>query len=342
MSRSLVLVAALVASCDAVSAPGIAPVVATQHVSGPAMRVHAINIGQGAATLVEFSCAAMLIDTGGEDNEHFSSTKHLQQYLDGFFASRPDLHRTLALLVLTHPHADHTHNAMMVWSTYHVANVVTDGLRDSSGGADQGALIDAATKAGVGIRAIAAKDIPADGLTDDVIDPIKCPDGDPDIRVLWGAVDKADVSWTAAVANRNNHSVVTKVTLGKSSILVTGDLEEEGIGSLLAKYAATPDVLRADAIKPKLAIIAMGSERRRYAQYSAWQFGHPRATTIGLLEQALTGEPRVQVNIRVANSPRSFELHPLTAPIYATGWDGNIALTLGADGTYEVATQGGR
>jgi len=34
----------------------------------PSMRVHVINVGQGAATLFEFQCGAVLVDTGGESN----------------------------------------------------------------------------------------------------------------------------------------------------------------------------------------------------------------------------------------------------------------------------------
>ena len=81
---------------------------------GPRMRVHLIDVGQGAATLVEFSCAAILIDTGGESNKRHDSTKNLIDYLNAFFESRPDLERTLALLLLTHPHIDHTRGANVV------------------------------------------------------------------------------------------------------------------------------------------------------------------------------------------------------------------------------------
>src|SRR5258706_574037 len=77
----------------------------------PAMRVHLIDVGQGAATLVEFSCGAILIDTGGESNRYMDSTENLVNYLRAFFASRPDLDDTLALVVLTHPHIDHTRGA---------------------------------------------------------------------------------------------------------------------------------------------------------------------------------------------------------------------------------------
>ena len=55
------------------------------------MRVHLIDIGQGAATLVEFSCGAILIDTGGESHRRYDSTESLMTYLKAFFKTRPDL-----------------------------------------------------------------------------------------------------------------------------------------------------------------------------------------------------------------------------------------------------------
>ena len=353
-------VVALLAACGG-AAPRSEP--PQPKVTGPAMRAYLINVGQGAATLIEFSCGAMLVDTGGEDDRDFNSTKHLTQYLDAFFAKRPELKRTLDLLVITHPHLDHDRNGMAVWKNYRVKNVVTDGLTSTQpGGPEQTALIQAAQQGGAGVRAVEAGAIPPEGLHDEVIDPVQCWDGDPDIRVFWGAVARADVKWPdPAFANANNHSVVTKVTLGKSSILITGDLELEGIAALLEREQGT-DNLRADvyevghhgsynattkplldAIQPKVALIAVGSPRRNAMEkYTALQFGHPRASTIDLLEHALAGaRPRGEVAVAAADGPREFRRQELTAPIYATGWDGNVVVTLGADGTYNVIFQRG-
>src|SRR5689334_18424932 len=77
-------------------------------------RVHLVDVGQGAATLFELPCGAVLVDTGGERNDGFDSEKALGEYLERFFARRGDLQRRIDLLVLTHPHVDHTRNAPMV------------------------------------------------------------------------------------------------------------------------------------------------------------------------------------------------------------------------------------
>jgi competence protein ComEC len=72
------------------------------------LRLHLIDVGQGESILLEFSCGAALIDAGGESNEEFQSTDALLRYLDDFFERRHDLHKRLDLLVLSHPHIDHT------------------------------------------------------------------------------------------------------------------------------------------------------------------------------------------------------------------------------------------
>jgi competence protein ComEC len=325
--------------------------------AGPKMRVHVIDIGQGAATLVEFSCAAILIDTGGEEHRRYDSTKYLMSYLRAFFASRPDLNDTLALLVLTHPHIDHTRGAPIVFGEFTVENLVTDGHTTSSGGKAQRTVINAARAKHVPSEVITNSRVPAGGLTSKVIDPVACPDGDPDIRVLWGAVDRGSVRWgPKELENYNNHSVVVRIALGKSSILITGDLEDDGIDALLAKHAGT-NVLDVDvyqvghhgsynatsrallgALTPKLALIACGPHDRK-STWTGWAYGHPRAVTIDLLERALkTAPPRRAIVVPVAAGAKKFEGWEITAPIYATGWDSDILVTMTAEGTLEVRT----
>ena len=72
------------------------------------MRLHVIDVGQGSAMLAEFSCAAILIDTGGEKNDQFASDDALLAYLETFFERRQDLRRrsirlSLPTLTLTTP-----------------------------------------------------------------------------------------------------------------------------------------------------------------------------------------------------------------------------------------------
>jgi competence protein ComEC len=55
------------------------------------MTAHFIEVGQGHSTLLEFPCGAMLVDAGAAN----ADDDRLVEYLDEFFADRPDLHKTL-------------------------------------------------------------------------------------------------------------------------------------------------------------------------------------------------------------------------------------------------------
>src|SRR5262249_23068560 len=126
-----------------------------------------------------------------------------------------------------------------------VKSVVDDGLERSSGAAE-------AIQLHEWLRRhpdvkhediVAQKTLPA-GLTDDTIDPIRCPDVDPAIRVLWGRVDPAP-GWhphylrTNPLNTENNPSVVVRVDFGRASFLFPGDLEEAAIGDLVHDYAGS-------------------------------------------------------------------------------------------------------
>jgi competence protein ComEC len=356
MRRWLVLLVCLVAcrsaAIEADTTPRAELPLGVEPGPNAVMRIHLIDVGQGAATLVEFSCGVVLVDTGGETNSQFDSEQRLLRYLDRFFKIRPHLQNTIALLVLTHPHIDHTRSAMAVFHHYKVQNVVTDGMIVGSGGDQEADLLAAAHRAHIGDARIHAREVPPRGVHDSVVDPISCADGDPDIRAFWGAVTSHDVAWDHdALDNANNDSVVMRFRLGKASFLITGDLERDGIAELVKRFggelrsdvyevghhgswnATTKPLL--DAIQPKLALISMGPTDREDT-WSAWAYGHPRVEAIELLEAALTGPPRQAIHVPIGSGAKQFLDHEITAPIYATGWDHDVSVTLYADGRETV------
>jgi len=52
--------------------------------------VHFIDVGQGDAELLEFSCAAVLVDTGGETTQEVDGRQNLVEFLDAFFKRTHD------------------------------------------------------------------------------------------------------------------------------------------------------------------------------------------------------------------------------------------------------------
>jgi beta-lactamase superfamily II metal-dependent hydrolase len=330
----------------------------------PLMRVHFLDVGQGAATLIELPCGAMLVDTGGEDDDKFHSNDALTEYLTAFFARRKDLGGTLDLLLLTHPHIDHVRGAPMVLDKWKVRNLVDDGKPGTSPEEAVEAVSQvhafAADHLDGHYVAVRTDELPADNspLTGPVIDPFpSCKGVDPQVGVLWGAVP-TDPGWGTddynhdRFSNENNHSVVTRVAFGKASLLITGDLEEIAIKDLLARGSpaldadiyevghhgsangTTPELLA--AVSPAWAVAEVGPNER-HASWTAWQYGHPRVTTIEKLEAGLSGhaDPRT---VAAATGTRTFTTMAIDREIFATGWDGSVVLEADAAGNIRRGT----
>jgi competence protein ComEC len=325
------------------------------------MRAHLINVGQGAATLFEFSCGVVLVDAGGESSGEFDSDRALSTYLEDFFDGRPELDRTIELLVITHPHIDHVRGAELVTRDFHVRNVVTNGLLENagghfhSGGRRQGALEQWA-RANAKLETIETSEIPKGGKTDAIIDPVQCTDEDPTLRVLWGHQTQQPDDWTAeAFDDANNHSVAVRVDFGTSSFLVTGDLELEAVPAVVAKHegsdALDVDVWQVshhgsangtgkailDAVTPQIALLGTGDPELSHSKFSAFAFGHPRATVVSQLLEHLSRR-RSATDVTVATGVKTFKAVNLREAIYATGWDGSVVVTADNDGKYRVLT----
>ncbi len=327
------------------------------------MRVHFIDVGQGAATLVELPCGAMLIDAGGEDSEEgtFHSNEVLLRYLGAFFARRADLNHRLDVVLLTHPHIDHVRGALPVLRTFTVGALVDNGQTpEQEDAALAMAEVRAWAEANPSLRTlvVTTDDLPADGtpLRHPMLDPFDACEGvDPAVGALWGYVPR-DPGWgeteygTALYANENNHSVVTRIDFGEASMLVTGDLEEVAIRDLVAARGSALDVdiyvvghhgshngttrdLLA-AMSPAWAVLEVGPATRRGA-WTAYQYGHPREPTVDLLQREVTGR-RPPITVPVGVTVRRFEDTAVDEAIYATGWDGTVVLEATAAGVITV------
>lgn len=340
------------------------------------MRAHYINVGQGSAVLLEFSCGAALIDTGGEKNDDFDSVEALQTYLDGFFARRTDLRKTLDLLLITHAHIDHTRGMPLVLSHYKVLHLVDNGMETGSGGRQQKAAHAkfGGTPGENGWQAIAVSKLTSSaGLP---INPISCSSGtSPKMRALWGGTDD-DRGWSRKVLdNQNDSSVVTRLEFGKASFLFLGDLEQdvqpEVIGFLCpTKASAARCMLHADVfhvahhgadngtspellskVTPQIAVMSMGPPSRTQ-QWTAVAYGHPRESTVMQLlsKDGVRGTQRATKSITAMVATRGasqklssdgqFKPIKISKDLYATGWDGTVVITANSDGIYRIDTDG--
>jgi competence protein ComEC len=336
------------------------------------MRAHFIDVGQGSSVLLEFSCAAALIDTGGEKNTQFDSVQALQSYLDQFFARRSDLKRTLSLVLITHAHIDHTRGLPMVLSRYLVHDYVDNGAETGSGGRQQKAAHAKADADGSNMTRQAVTEPEVDikeGLTSKIISPISC-DKDIQFHAMWGALQSSG-EWTKTVLNdQNDSSVVTRLEFGKTPFLFMGDLEEDVHDAMLGffcdKLSVPCPALRADvyhvahhgsyngtspdlaaAVTPKIAVISMGPPDRS-AVWTAVAYGHPRKIAVDMLEPAvsLTRSPAIDAQLATkagskgATSKGEFVSESVSKAIYATGWDGTVVVTADKNHTLHVDVEG--
>jgi competence protein ComEC len=320
------------------------------------MQAHVIDVGQGSATLLEFPCGAVLVDAGGERSAGFDSTPVLLGYLDRFFDRRPDLDHTLAALVLTHAHLDHTRGAPDVIARYRVRHLVTNGLEVGSGGDAQAKAHRQASQ----VQFVRADAIPRTGLTSAAIDAVgRCARSgvDPSLRALWGDDGQK--------GDGNDDSVVFRVDFGESSFVISGDLTDEAIPALIKEHGAMLDAdawvvghhgarngttrPMLDALTPKLALISCGPPvrpQRSAADHTAYRFGHPNERVVRDLAAAVsTSRPatEVQVGQRGAQPGEAdgsvFVPFKLDRAVYATGWDGTVVVTADAAGNLSVATE---
>lgn len=327
------------------------------------MRMHVFDVGQGLSALLEFPCGSILVDTGGEKNRSFDGTKQLVRKLDGFFARRKDLGGRLDLLVLTHPHIDHYRGLPTVLEKYAPVHIIDSGINgDETTAAEEAALQAYVQGQPPGtLEHLTAKQTLA-GFTSANVDPIACKEVDPSISYVHGGYSETP-RWATAgwgqrqLENANNHSVVMRVDFGKSSILITGDLEEPAIDDIVRASESKPGTsLKADiylvghhgaangttrplleAISPRVAIIS-ASPPSRQEPWTAWQYGHPRQLTVDkLVDHVIDFRPEA-ATVPVAVKMKTFVPTRVERAIYSTGWDGDIVVTMSTKGDYAIGT----
>ena len=326
----------------------------------PTLTFHFINVGQGAATLIEAKCGLVLIDAGAQDE---AFTDRLVAYLDKVFARRAELNKTIELVGITHTHIDHNHALRKVAEKFTIRRYLDNGHVAGSGhvnakwmrdqvAAGKPILLKEVTNA-------AALAVPGrTGLTDDFIDPLKCADCDPVIRVLSGSRAAGELSATD-LHNENDHSVVWRVDFGRVALLVTGDLEDHAIHRLVQDYAGTKtldvDLYEVghhgskngttqellDAMTPTRAIMGVGrwddGRARPHDAFNTFAYGHPNLGIVKLLEHGIS-KTRAARQIHAGRGARDFVTYTIHEAVYGTGFDGNIVMTAKLDGTLSVQT----
>lgn len=215
------------------------------------MHVYMLDVSQGDSFLVVTPSGKHILIDGGPS---LSALTHLGTYLSF-------LDRTIELVVITHPDADHITAIPSILHRYKIERVMLSGAVHSSGKYEELLQSIADKKISV-LLPDPEKDIEIDGVTLDVIWP-------------------PPSTFGASPRSQNNQSIVFRMLHGKDSILFTGDIEHGAEKDILSSGAdiqanimtaphhgsrtssSTGFILQ---VKPSLVLISAGKDNR---------YGHP-------------------------------------------------------------------
>jgi competence protein ComEC len=230
------------------------------------LRVSFLDVGQGEAILIQKGSQQVLVDGGPSPQALALELGERMPFWD----------RTIEMVVLSHPHADHLTGLVEVLQRYRVEQVLYPESDYDSPLCQQW------------LELIGEKDIECTiaraGQEINLGDGVKIAVLNPSVSPLTGT--NSDV---------NNNSVVLSLSAGRVSFLLTGDIEREAEFELIArgsnlsvtvlkvghsgsKTSTTAEFLA--EVSPGVAVISVGEN----------SFGHPSGEVIDRLEERLGAE----------------------------------------------------
>jgi competence protein ComEC len=217
------------------------------------LKVYFLDVGQGDSILIRAPSGQNILIDGGPNN---LVLEHLNNIL-------PFWDRTIDLMILTHPHADHVTGLVEVSRRYRVKRALYTGV----------------------VHTLPAylewlKELKTQKIPTTIIDHAQTIYLTPDcqLKILYPL--KSLAGQTAV--NLNNTSIVAKLTYKQVSFLFTGDIEAEAEDELLAQdqslraqvlkvphhgshTSSQPEFIQ--AVKPQFAVIEVG-EKNEFGQPS--------------------------------------------------------------------------
>ncbi len=220
------------------------------------MHIHMFDVGQGDSFFVVTPQGSQILIDGGPN---LSALEHLGTVM-------PFFDRTIDLVVLTHPDADHITALAEVLNRYNIGHVLLTGVAHSSGRYEK--LLETLRRKRTPV--VLSNDT-QDLIVDDVM-----------MDIIWPTENLLGQT----PQSQNAQSIVLRMQYGSQSILFTGDITEETERSILAlgtplqstimtvphhgsKTSSSTGFLL--SVQPKLGLASAGKHNR---------FGHPHTEVL--------------------------------------------------------------
>lgn len=240
---------------------------------GRLLRVHFLDVGQGDCALIQTPDGRNVLVDGGDEGTGDRIVRYLL---------RQGVHR-IDLLVITHPHGDHIGGLSEVLDEFGVSRVLDAGYAHGSRRYEEVLSI------------IESRRIDYEVVQD-------CRDAEVGTQVgmhiLWPPVGY-DVKHESDL---NDGSIVLRVSFGDVSVLLTGDIQKDAEGQMLAgspnmkstilkvahhgsEHSSTNEFLQ--VVRPDYAVISVGSDN---------DYGHPAKGTLQRLSASCAKVYRTDEN----------------------------------------------
>lgn len=224
------------------------------------LKVYFLNVGQGDAQFIQAPNGNQVLIDGGPNSGILQELSKIMPFYD----------RSIDLVILTHPHADHLTGLLAVLKRYQVSKIIenyvpyeTSEYSEWNQAKLQSQVIEAENGQIVDL---------GDGVKLNIIYPLES-----------GSIE-------GKVKNPHDFMIVSRLDYGEESVLFTGDMEDKiekklvGLGVPIesqflkvghhgSKTSTTEEFLK--AVKPLVAFIGVGARNR---------YGHPHPTVLQRLE----------------------------------------------------------
>lgn len=249
------------------------------------LEVTFFDIGQGDAIFIETSNQTQVLIDGGPDKAVLEKLSQTMLFHD----------RTIDLLILTHPDADHITGLVEVLNYYQVGHILTSGLKKDTAVYQKWRNLIEERNIPLTIAQTGQKVILQEGMV---------------LNILWPEQSLIE----SLSKNANNVSIVGQLVYGQTEFLLTGDIEKEVEQRLLNQnWDLTSDILKAPhhgsktsssynflkAVNPQIAVISVGENNR---------FKHPSPEVIERLKDVSVYRTDKNGNIKVSTDGIHFKI----------------------------------